>query len=161
MLFPPLDCFIFDFKTAPFDPPDLLDFSPVDGAPDAPPFEMPFPPLARKAFALGFNELPSLEAVVPLDVVDLLAMDAATDAAYEGGGGPALGVELIPRASGVPPIGTELIPTEVSVEVHPELPPKEFDSFAPPWFTEILFNPDCDLSVVSSTAPRLLTPFCG
>ena len=116
----------------------------MDGAPDAPPFEMPFPPLARKVFALEFNELPSLEAVVPLDAVDLLAMDAA----YEGGGGPAIGVELIPRASGVPPIGTELIPTEVSVEVHPKLPPKEFDSFAPPWFREILFNPDCDLSVV-------------
>ena len=57
------------------------------------------------------------------------------DAAYEGGGGPALGVEFIPRASGVPPIGTELIPTKVSVEVHPEFPPKEFDSFAPPWLT--------------------------
>jgi len=82
---------------APFDPPDLLDFPPVDGAPGAPSFEMPLPPLARKAFALGFNELPSLEAVVPLDVVDLLAMDAAYEGGgYEGGGGPALGVELIP-----------------------------------------------------------------
>ena len=100
--------------------------------------------------------------MVPLDVVDLLAMDAAYEGGgYEGGGGPALGVELIPQASGVPPIGTELISTGVSVEVHPELPPKEFDLFAPPWSTEILFKPDCDLSVVFSTAPPLLSPFCG
>ena len=113
--------------------------------------------MARKAFLLGFNELPSLKAVVPMDTVDLLAMDAA----YEGGGGTALGVELIPRASGVPPIGVELIPTKVSVEVHPELPPRNLIHLPPPWSTEILFNPNCDLSVVSSTVSPLLLPFCG
>ena len=117
---------------APFDPPDLLDFPPVDGAPGAPPFGMPLPPLARKAFALGLNELPSLKTVVPLDVVDLLAMDAAYEGGgYEGGVGPALDVELIPRASGIPPIGVELIPTEVSVEVHPELPPRNLIHLPP------------------------------
>ena len=39
--------------------------------------EVPFPPLAQKAFVLGFIKLPSLEAMVPLDTVDLLVMDAA------------------------------------------------------------------------------------
>ena len=74
--------------------------------PDALLFEVTFPPLAQKALALEFSKFPSLEATVPLDTVDLLAMDDA----YEGGGGPLLDVELIPQASGGPPIGVELIP---------------------------------------------------
>ena len=78
----------------------------MDGAPDAPLFEVPFPLLAQKALVLGFSKLPSLEAMVPLDTVDLLAMDAA----YEGGGGTLLDVELVSRAGGGPPIGVELIP---------------------------------------------------
>ena len=64
------------------------------------------PPLARKVLTLEFSELPSPEAMVPLDTVDFLAMNAA----YEGGGGPLLDVESIPRASGGPPIGVKLIP---------------------------------------------------
>ena len=78
----------------------------MDGAPDAPPFEVPFPPLAQKALALGFSNLPSLKAMVPLDTVDMLAMDVAN----ESGGEPLLNIELIPRASDVSPIGVELIP---------------------------------------------------
>ena len=64
----------------------------MDGAPDALLFEVSFP-LARKALALGFSKLPSLEAMVPLDTVDLLAMDAAYECG--GGGGPLIGVEFI------------------------------------------------------------------